>query len=98
MLTLIDAKNYCRATDEDDLLVQNLLDASESYLEAAVDNYTNKYAYGSVAWQNKADLARKLLVADWYENRLATERPVSSAVNLLITQLQLEAIPEEVNS
>lgn len=92
MLTLADAKNYCRATDEDDALVQNLLDASESYLESAIDDYTTKYAYGTVAYQNKADLAKKLLVADWYENRLATERPVSSAINLLITQLQLEVV------
>ena len=94
MLTLVDAKNYCRATDEDDALVQGLLDASESYLEGAVDDYTTKYANASASWQAKADLARKLMIADWYENRLATERPISSAVNLLITQLQLAVISQ----
>lgn len=95
MLTLVDAKNYCRATDEDDALVQGLLEASESYLEGAVDDYTTKYAGASSAWKAKADLARKLLIADWYENRLATERPVSSAISLLITQLQLEGVANE---
>jgi hypothetical protein len=88
MLTLNDAKAYCRATDEDDVLVQQLMDASESYLEGAVDDYTIKYANCGTSWQAKADLARKLLVADWYENRLATERPVSPAIRLLLVQLQ----------
>lgn len=87
MLTLMDAKNYCRATDEDDALVQVLIEAAESYLEAAVDDYTAKYEKADSNWQAKADLAKKLLVADWYENRLPTERPVSPAIRLLIAQL-----------
>ena len=96
MLTLTEAKNYCRATDEDDALVQNLLDASESYLAGAVDNFAEKYASADASWQAKADLARKMLIADWYELRLPTERPVSPAIRLLIVQLQLEVIPQEV--
>lgn len=94
MLTLTDAKNYCRATDEDDALVQNLLDASESYLADAVDDFSTKYASADAAWQAKADLARKMLIADWYELRLPTERPVSPAIRLLITQLQYKAVAE----
>lgn len=90
MLTLSETKNYIRATYEDDDLVQTLMDASESYLQGAVDNYTDKYSTASPEWQKKADLARKLLIADWYENRTPTERPVSPAVRLIISQLQLE--------
>jgi len=89
MLTLTDAKNYCRATDDDDALVQSLIDAADSYMAGAVDNFVAKYASADSAWQAKADLAKKLLVADWYENRLATERPVSPAIRLLIVQLQI---------
>lgn len=94
MLTLTDAKNFCRATDEDDVLVQGLIDASESYLVSAIDDYKTKYAGADTEWQSKADLAKKLLVADWYENRLATDRPVSSAVCLLISQLQLDGVSQ----
>lgn len=92
MLTLTDAKNFCRATDEDDALVQGLIDASESYLVSAVDDYKTKYANADTEWQAKADLVKKLLVADWYENRLATDRQVSASVCLLISQLQLDGV------
>ena len=90
MTTLTDVKNYIRATDEDDELVRSLMDAADSYLQGAVDDYASVYPNASTAWQAKADLAKKLLVADWYENRTPTERPVSPAIRLIITQLQLE--------
>lgn len=90
MLSVEDVKNYCRATDEDDEMILTLMDASESYLAGAIDNYASLYESKGRSWRAKADLAKKLLVADWYENRLATERPVSPAIRLILTQLQLE--------
>ena len=90
MLTLADVKNYLRATDEDDTLIQSLMSASQSYMASAVDNFDTVYASAGADWQAKADLACKLLCCDWYENRTPVGRPSNSAVALLITQLQLE--------
>lgn len=86
MLALNDVKNYIRATDEDDVLVQSLMDAAYGYLDAAVDDFDSKKNLP------KVDLAVKLLCADWYENRTPVGRPSCSAVELLITQLQLEIV------
>lgn len=90
MLTLSDVKNFCRATDEDDLLIQGLMSAAESYLDGAIDNYASTYATANANWQAKADLAIKMLVCDWYENRTPVAHPANSSVDLLIVQLQLE--------
>jgi len=93
MLTLNDVKNFIRVdTEADDNLIYALMDASESYMEGAVDNYTATYESTDARWQAKADLARKLLIADWYENREAVERPVSPSIRLLLAQLQLEGV------
>lgn len=92
MVSLLEVKNYIRATDEDDELVLSLMDAAEAYLQGAVDNYVEAYADGTQQWKAKADLCKKLLVADWYENRTPQEHPVSSAIKLLITQLQLDGV------
>ena len=89
MVTLNDAKNYCRATDEDDVLVENLIQASQSYLDGAIDGFSSLYETAGQDWQAKADLCMKMLIADWYENREQTARPSNSAIELLITQLQL---------
>ena len=89
-MTLSEMKAYLRVDDSvDDSLIQNLMDAAESYLTEAVDDYDAKYTANGANWQRKADLAMMLLVTDWYEQRLPSSRPVSSAVELLITQLQL---------
>ena len=92
MVTLQDAKNYCRATDEDDTMVQSLISAAESYLDGAVGDFPLKYQNAGENWKRKADLAELMLVADWYENRTPTQRPSNSAIELLIVQLQLEAV------
>lgn len=89
MLTLTDVKNYIRATDEDDEMVRSMMSAAVSYLQGAVDDYNTKYNTAGLEWQAKADLAQKLLIADWYENRTPMDRPVSASVALIITQLQL---------
>lgn len=92
MLTLTDTKNYIRATDDDDDMVRSLMDAAESYMAGAVDNYAVVYASAGHDWQAKADLCKKLLIADWYENRTPTERPTTASVRLLIAQLQLKRV------
>lgn len=90
MLNITDVKNFIRATDDDDELVQNLMLAADSYLDGAISNYNEIYSNSSPKWQAKADLAKKLLIADWYENRTPTEVPTNSAIKLIITQLELE--------
>lgn len=75
--------------NEEDTLIQNLIQASEAYLEDAIDDFQTKYNEKGELWRAKADLARKLLIADWFENRLPTTTPPQASVSLLIVQLQL---------
>lgn len=88
MLMLDEVKNYIRATDEDNELVLSLMEAANSYMSGAIDDFNTVYPTSGRAWQAKANLAMKMLIADWYENRTPVGRPVGSAVTLLITQLQ----------
>lgn len=87
MITLTDAKNYCRATSEDDLLVQQLMDASDSYMKGACTYYANKYA-SDQAYEKLADFARLQLIANWYEHRDVSD-DIPATARLAITQLQL---------
>lgn len=95
MISLMEVKNFIRATDEDDALVSALMSSAKSYLATAVDSFETVYESADDAWKAKADLALEMLVADWYENRTPTERPVSSAIQLLIIQLQLDGVNNE---
>ena len=89
-MTLNDAKTYLRIDNTaEDELVTSLINAAQSYMEDAVDGYTEKKLTNGSAWTAKAEQAERLLINDWYEHRLAEARPVSAAVTLLITQLQL---------
>lgn len=91
MITLDSVKTYLRVdSDAENALLQNLIAASDSYMEGAVSNFSDKYENSDDKWKYKADLAQLMLIADWYEHRLQEERPVSGAVNLLLTQLQIE--------
>lgn len=87
MITLNDAKNYCRATSEDDVLVQQLLDASTSYMQGACSGYDTKYA-SDTAYERLADFARLQLIANWYEHRDISD-DIPATARLAITQLQL---------
>ena len=87
MITLTDAKNYCRATSEDDLLVQQLMDASDSYMKGACTDYATKYA-SDQAYEKLADFARLQLVANWYVHRDDSD-DIPAKARLAITQLQL---------
>lgn len=95
MISLLEVKNFIRATDEDDALVSALMNSAKSYLATAIDNYETVYESADDAWKAKADLALEMLVADWYENRTPTARPVASSIQLLITQLQLDGVSNE---
>lgn len=96
MLTIYDVKNFIRVDgDDDDMSISALMEAADSYMAGAVDNYAETYSNASKSWQAKADLAKKMLIADWYENRTPTERPVSPSIRLLLTQLQLEGVRDE---
>ena len=89
-MTLNDVKIYLRVDNTvEDEFISSLMSAAESYLEDAVDNFQAKKLTKGPSWVAKAEQAERLLINDWYENRQAKERPVCSAVALLITQLQL---------
>ena len=98
-VTLNTVKLYCRVDDStEDVLLQQLIDAADDYMASAINGWTVKRQANSEKWQYKADLAMMMLVAEWYERRLPAERPVSSAINMLITQLQLDEANETDNS
>lgn len=89
MNTIYDVKNYLRVdADFDDIQIKSLMDAAKSYMCDAIDDYTETYKNADKQWQAKADLAEKLLIVNWYEQRIPVGN-VSSSVNLLLTQLQL---------
>lgn len=87
-MTLNDVKLYLRidGTNEDNL-INELITASESYMRDAISDFDDKKA--DPEWLAKAEQAQRLLIADWFENRLPTARPANAAVTLIITQLQL---------
>ena len=87
MITLTDAKNYTRATSEDDILVQQLIDASDSYMKGACTDYDTHYA-SDTAYERLADFARLQLIANWYEHRDVSD-DIPATARLAITQLQL---------
>lgn len=76
MVTLDDAKAFLRVDGtDDDGLIQSLIDASAAYIEnaaGAVDTASPVY-----------DLAQKLLIVHWYENR----EPIGQA-NVLVYSLE----------
>lgn len=94
MLTLADAKGYLRVDgDAEDALIQNMVDASESYLKGAVSGYTTLYA-GDSAFSSTADAVRLAWIAEAYRNRdamndsRANDRHLSYMLFSQITQLQ----------
>ncbi|WP_067924866.1 head-tail connector protein [Alicyclobacillus shizuokensis] len=77
MITLDDAKTFLRVDGtDDDALIQSLIDASVEYLANATGS--------NVDMSSKVyDLAQKILVVHWYENR----EPVGQA-NVLAYSLE----------
>jgi len=83
---LAEAKAYARIEyDEDDVLIQNLIDAAEedakSYIRIdSLDNVPNP---------NMVKLAIKILVVYWYENReaISTGNSIPREMPLNVTRL-----------
>lgn len=89
-MNLSDVKLYLRVDGtSEDTLINDLMLAAKDYMRGAVSNYD------SVADTDKAQLAERMLIADWYENRIPVGRPANAAVTLIITQLQLEGAGNE---
>ena len=89
-MTLNDAKLYLRVdNDDENNLINELMKSAVSYMAGAIDGYEEKKASASPEWKAQAEQAERLLIADWYENRLPVGRPANAAVTFIITQLQL---------
>lgn len=88
-MTMNDVKNYIRAIDEDDNIVQLCMESAKSYLQDAVDDFDMKYANSSTSWRAKADMAMMQLCSYYYENRGETDNiDIPKAARLIIYQLQ----------
>lgn len=86
ILEIEEAKQWLRVDhDEDDMIIQNLIKAAESYLK----NATGK-TFGSE--DELAKLFCLYLITDWYENREYLGRKVGEKVKYIVqsmlTQLQ----------
>lgn len=65
MITLAQAKLYCRIdNDDEDNLIQSLIQVADDYIRNACGDYNQNTP--------KAELCQSILVNHWYENRSAT--------------------------
>lgn len=67
MITIEQAKLYCRIDnddDDEDELIKNLISAADSYIKTACGDYDKD--------SPKAELCQRILINHWYENRAAT--------------------------
>lgn len=84
-------KNYLRVcTDEDDLLISNLINTSISYLQGAVDDFDEKIK--NEKFKNIADLVICAMVSEMYDNRVFVKNDrydkVSYMTRSMINHLQ----------
>lgn len=93
LITLEEVKTWLRVDgSEDDLLIQSLISAAETYLYNATGN----------TFDSTNDLAKlfcMVLVTDWYENREAvgkTTEKTRPVVESMLTQLSHCYAPVEV--
>lgn len=93
-MTIEETKEFLRIDGNDeDLLIQSLLTAAESYLTNAGVTVTTGALY---------DLAVKLLVSHWYENREAVligniSKTIEFSLSTILTQLKY-CYPETTES
>lgn len=83
MVTLEEMKEWLRADDDDDT-INSLILAAEQYLKAGGAIITKDN-------QEVADLLCKILVTDWYENRMVvgkTSEGIRPIVQSMMLQLQ----------
>lgn len=89
MISLAEAKNYLKVdVNEDDNLINNLVKASHIYIKNACGNYKDS---------DLSELAQKLLVAHWYENREVVGKADKLAFSLDSIFTQMKYCPEETS-
>lgn len=99
MLTVAEVKQYLRIDyDTDDLMLAGYIRSANNYMRSSIDDYEAKLeasATGPDTWGEAARNVEKMLIADWYEHRVAVEKDPKkvTAVELVIQQLQL--VPPE---
>lgn len=99
MVTPEDCKLYLRIdTDFEDSLIESLLEVAEGYLRDGVTDFDINYALDE-KYAQKADLLKKVLVAELYNNRDSrndSRTNLSYTVQSMMNQLKYYAV--EVSS
>lgn len=91
MITLQDAKEFIGVDhDLDDALIMACIDTADEFLLGAVGDDCPK----EVIESHRADIIRRLLVRDMYDDRrlIGDDVPMRSAVRSMLMQLRTEAM------
>ncbi len=95
-MTIDDVKAYLRIdTDDDDIIIDAMMQATEQYIKDAVGFYEET--------NPKIKMLYWLVIQDFYENRVLTvkesdKQRLSHVVSSLVLQLQSEALLKEGES
>ena len=93
MLSLQEAKDFCRIdNDDEDALIKTLINTADSYIaEACGENYNKD--------SEKAKLCQAMLVNHWYENRdiLGNKKALRYSVESLMLQLRYGTESSDAN-
>lgn len=89
-MTIDDVKAYLRIdTDDDDIIIDAMMQATEQYITDAVGSYDEE--------NPKTKILYWLVIADFYENRVLTvkeadKQRLAHTVSSIIMQLQAEEL------
>lgn len=85
-------KDYLRIDyDYDDAFLKILIDAAESYLASAVNDFDKKSKKKN--FKSRADIVRLALIQEMYDNRILINdksKDLSYTIRSMITQLQYD--------
>lgn len=85
-------KDYLRIDyDYDDAFLKILIDAAESYLASAVNDFDKKSKKKN--FKSRADIVRLALIQEMYDNRMLINdksKDLSYTIRSMITQLQYD--------
>ena len=93
MMTLEEAKTFCRIdNDDEDDLIKTLLKTAEDYMISACGNHFNKES-------EKAKLCQGILVNHWYENRtiMGYRKALPYSIENLLLQLRYDSESSDKN-